>query len=355
MTEYKEKKIFVSNYMETNAKTAHANIRNMAELDAFYKAERHLYLHNEVLVSLSGGSDSDILLDFILRVLAARRHDYNCHLHFVYFDTGIEYEATKHHLTYLEQKYSICIERCRAFKPVPLGCREYGLPFLSKYASEMINRLQKHNFDFSNGGRDYKELIAEYPQNKAALRWWCNLNGCRSAYNISRFAGLREFMIINPPDFKISSNCCLGAKKDTAKTYEREHNIDLNILGLRKAEGGVRTVAINSCFSSGNGKRVDVYRPLWWFSNKDKLYYETTYKIKHSDCYAVYGLPRTGCAGCPFTSNFENELRVVKKYEPRLYQAVVAIFGKSYEYTRKYREFAARYKTVGLNQISLFD
>lgn len=335
----------------------HNEIKNLAELEAFFKCERHLYLHREVMVSISGGSDSDIILDLILRVIDAKYHDYKCKLHFVFFDTGIEYEATKRHLLYLEQKYNIKIKRRRAVMPVPNGYKKYGVPFLSKYASEMINRLQKHNFDFANDGtKEFDELLKKYPNCKGALRWWCNINGEKSAYSISRFFMLKEFMIENPPDFPISCECCNGAKKDNAKKYERENNIDLNVLGLRKAEGGVRTVAIGTCFTEGVGYRIDTYRPIWWFTDKDKAAYETTHNIIHSDCYTKYGLRRTGCAGCPFGSDFENELNIIQQYEPKLYKAVCAIFGKSYEYTRKYREFAKKHKTAAPdNQMNLFD
>ena len=63
------------------------------------------------------------------------------------------------------------------------------------------------------------------------------------------------------------------------------------------------------------------------------------FNIIHSKCYTEYGLTRTGCAGCPFGHNFEYELDVLQKYEPKLYKACNNIFGESYEYTRKYREF----------------
>lgn len=49
---------------------------------------------------------------------------------------------------------------------------------------------------------------------------------------------------------------------------------------------------------------------------------------------------RTGCAGCPYGKNFEEELEIIRKYEPRLYNAVNNIFGKSYRYTRNYRIYA---------------
>ena len=63
-------------------------------------------------------------------------------------------------------------------------------------------------------------------------------------------------------------------------------------------------------------------------------------KIVFCTGYEEYALRRTGCAGCPFGRNFEYELEVIGKYEPKLLKAVNNIFGDSYEYTRRYKEFA---------------
>ena len=41
-------------------------------------------------------------------------------------------------------------------------------------------------------------------------------------------------------------------------------------------------------------------------------------------------------------ANIEKELELMQEYEPKLYKACVNIFGASYEYTRKYREFQKR-------------
>ena len=84
---------------------------------------------------------------------------------------------------------------------------------------------------------------------------------------------------------------------------------------------------------------MDVYRPLFWYTNAEKEQYEEVFRIQHSVCYTEYGLTRTGCAGCPYGKNFEQELAVLEKYEPRLYAAATSIFKDSYEYTRKYRAF----------------
>ena len=70
--------------------------------------------------------------------------------------------------------------------------------------------------------------------------------------------------------------------------------------------------------------------------------------IKHSDAYAIYGLKRTGCAGCPFGQNFEQELDVIKNFEPKLDKGINNIFGRVYEWTRLYNEFKKNYKAISL-------
>lgn len=297
-------------------------------------------VYDAIAVSVSGGSDSDVLIDFVERIRRTRQEDIN--VSYVFFDTGMEFQATKEQLAFLEEKYGVTIYRQRAVVPVPLGVREYGQPFLAKRVSDYIGRLQRHGFKWED--RPFNELIEEYPRCTAALRWWCNEWGENSKMNISRWAFLKEFMVKNPPEFKISANCCDGAKKKTAKQFQKENNADLNIQGVRKAEGGVRSTGIQSCFSEGSPGEIDVYRPIFWFKKADKDAYCKTYGVTHSRCYTQYGLLRTGCACCPFGSNFENELSAAKQYEPKLYKAACKVFGDSYEYTRKYLQFREEMK-----------
>ena len=317
---------------------------NLTIFDAFAKMEQVLSNYHNILVSISGGADSDIMIDMFSQINNTNN------VRFVFFDTGIEYQATKEHLSYLENRYNVKIERVKAAAPVPLGCRKYGLPFLSKAVSENIERLQKHNFDFKNDGdKRFEELFKKYPRCKAALKWWCDEKGNKSAFNISRNKLLKEFMIANPPTFQISQKCCKGAKKDTSKEYVKENKIDLICTGMRQAEGGVRSTTYSSCFTKKT-KGVDQYRPIWWFTDEDKAEYENLFDIKHSACYTEYGLKRTGCAGCPFGSRFEEELAIIDAYEPRLSKAINNIFQESYEYTKSYRNFK-----ILNGQPSLFD
>ncbi|MBS7297459.1 MAG: phosphoadenosine phosphosulfate reductase family protein [Eubacteriales bacterium] len=286
-------------------------------------------LYNKIICSVSGGSDSDVMLDIVWHCDKDNKVDY------VWFDTGLEYQATKDHLKYLEEKYGIEIKPYKAIKPIPATCKQYGQPFLSKHVSEMIKRLQSKGFQFED--KSFEKLQKEYPGCKSALEWWCNKKPS-PAHNISRNKWLKEFLVENPPQFKISNRCCDYAKKDVSHKLLSENNYDLNVVGIRKAEGGVRANAYETCFDN-NGDGYDNYRPLFWYKNADKERYDEHYNILHSKCYTEYGLKRTGCAGCPYGRDFEQELEIIEKYEPKLFKAVMNIFGDSYKYTREYRDF----------------
>lgn len=312
---------------------------NSAVFDSFVKANSVLnkldengdYFYKNVLVSVSGGSDSDIVLDL---VLSLRRKG----ISFLFFNTGMEYRATFEHLKYLEHKYNITIERQRAYVPVPLGVHKFGQPLLSKYVSEMIERLQKHGFDFAvDGDKSYEELRQKYQNCKSALRWWCNCEKQGSRFNIDYYRGLKEYMVENPPDFAVSAGCCKGAKKDTVHKYIKSHDFDLSINGVRKYEGGIRNVAYKACMDT-NGNPT-TYRPIFWYRDEDKLYYEKVFAVSHSNCYSLYNLKRTGCACCTFGRDRDEELSVCQKYEPNLYKAAVNIFGKGHDYVKGYYEF----------------
>lgn len=57
--------------------------------NTFIKADKLLSFYKNPVVSISGGSDSDIMLDLVEKIRGNRPVSY------VFFDTGIEYSATK--------------------------------------------------------------------------------------------------------------------------------------------------------------------------------------------------------------------------------------------------------------------
>ena len=285
--------------------------------------------YKKALCSVSGGSDSDTVLDAIYKC------DTNNIVDYVYFDTGLEYQATKDHIKYLEEKYDITIETIKPKIPIPLSCKRYGQPFLSKRVSEMISRLQAHNFKWEDD--TLNNLIIKYPNCLSALKWWTNDYGEKSPLSISYNKRLKEFLISNPPKFTISNKCCKYAKKDLAHNKLKE-GYDLNITGIRKSEGGVRLVVYKSCFDN-TGKGYDNYRPIFWFKDKDKEEYNNIFNIENSKCYTEYGLKRTGCVGCPYSRDCQGELQIVKDNEPKLAKAIENVFKDAYKYTKTYNEF----------------
>ena len=287
-----------------------------------------------ILVSISGGADSDIVMDLVERFKG------DADIKYVWFDTGLEYEATKRHLPYLEERYGVEIEQMKAVVPIPKACKEHGAPFLSKEDSQCIAQLQRHGFNWAED--TYDELLIRFPGAASGLKWWCGIKG----KSILRHAYLKEFMIENPPKFLISGYCCEGAKKLPAVHAIKKYSAVLDITGVRQCENGQRATANKSCFSPASNDHISRYRPIFFFTDDDKRDYGTEHGIIHSDRYAKYGMKRTGCAGCPFGSDFEITLKTIQQYEPQLYKAANAIFGASYDYTRKYREYKARRKAL---------
>ena len=303
---------------------------NLEILNSWLVTDNKLKRCRKAMCAISGGSDSDILLHLCATL------DTKGKVTYVFFDTGLEFQATKQHIKDLEDKYNIKIVVQKAVKPIPTCCRQYGVPFLSKYVSDMISRLQRHNFKWED--KPFDELYAEYPKCKTALLWWCNA-AISNRFHISRNKYLKEFLIANPPTFKISGKCCHYAKKLPSERFKNENQFDLRMIGVRKSEGGIRDNAYKNCFTPATENSIDEYRPVFWYTSDTKSAFNATYGITNSDCYEVWGLKRTGCSGCPFGRNLEAELAACEKYEPKMYKALNNVFGASYEYTRQYREY----------------
>lgn len=313
--------------------------------DGLVKAKSVLTNNLTILVSVSGGADSDCMIDIVEHIIP---RDGKHKAIYVWFDTGVEMDATKRHLAFLEDKYNIKIYRERGKMQVAGAVLNVGYPFYSKIFSEYIGRLQKHNFQWED--EPFDVLYAKYPNCKAALRWWCNAwidephKPLQSEIASARF--MKEFIMKNPPTFNISSRCCNESKKKVGALVRAKYTADIQLVGIRKAEGGARSTGVKSCMADGDhGKQ---YYPLFWWKSEDKLMFEEKYGIIHSDAYRVYGCKRTGCAGCPFAGNFEDELTMLRQYEPKLANAVEHIFSPSYEYIRAYRKYRDSTKFINV-------
>lgn len=128
-------------------------------------------------------------------------------------------------------------------------------------------------------------------------------------------------------------------KKDVALQAAREYDAQLEIIGVRRAEGGARSSAYKNCFSYETRHGTDQYRPLFWFTDADKRWYESYFNVVHSRCYTQYGLLRTGCTGCPFARDINKELDAVGTEERGVVQAARSIFKNAYAWTNGYKQY----------------
>ena len=307
--------------------------KNATIFDAFETAQHMIETHNKPAVSISGGSDSDIILDIIYRVDDQKKCRY------IWFDTGLEYEATKDHIKFLEKKYGIHIDRIRPKMTVPASVRKYGQPFISKYVSAQIEKLQKAGFNWED--EPYSVLAKRYPDGGSAIKWWCNQfkkkTVCgRSFFDIDHNGKLKEFLMGQPPTFKVSAKCCTYAKKNPSHQLMRD-GYDLSVTGVRKCEGGIRSRVYDQCFSKVDG--FNLYMPIFFFTDEDKEEYCKIFNVTHSECYTKWGFKRTGCSCCPFSRDLSKELDTLDIYEPRLGFAARNVFKESYEYTNAWLAF----------------
>lgn len=267
------------------------------------KIEEHFETHNNILVSVSGGSDSDCIVHLICTYFP----EYVEKCRFVFVNTGLEYAATKRHLCDLEKRYGITIDRIRG-ESVVTAVKKYGIPILNKAKSKSLSMYIRDTpkgyfLVFEANGSYY-----HFTENERRLARYLKAN-----------------------NIMVSNKCCDVSKKKPIHKFCKENAIDLNVTGERRAEGGQRATAHKSCFhETHEGAK---FMPLFWWSDMVKAVFKKAEKIRYSDCYEVYGMKRTGCCGCPYGKNTGEELRIMQKYEPNLYNACMRVFGKAYELT----------------------
>ncbi|GMU16106.1 hypothetical protein WAL18_10590 [Waltera acetigignens] len=319
---------------------------------------KRLREHPNAICSYSGGSDSDIMIDVIERT---RKIFELPPVKYVFFNTGLEMKATKDHVQFTAGKYGVEIEECRPKVGIVQAVRTYGVPFVSKIMSSGLSEWQKKGIPLSIADEyeqaedksvKRKELKERYPNCESVINFLCCCNSegeprpnIQLVINSSKY--MKDFITEYPPDFSISADCCVYCKKNVAHNVQKDY--EMIITGERRDEGGMRSVPRKDntalCFTEMSSGQYRL-RPLYYVSDRDKAWYKDYYGIRYSDAYEVYGLTRTGCCGCPISYKAIDDLELIRPYEPNVVKAAWNIFGKSYEYRKKYNE----YKRMRMNQ-----
>lgn len=309
--------------------------------------------HPNAICSYSGGSDSDILIDIIEM---ARKLFGLPEVKYCFFNTGLEMKATKDHVKEVSEKYGVEIKEYRPKKNIVMATREYGQPFVSKIMSSALETIQKKGLPFSikeeydnaeDKAAKRQELRERYPNCEQGINFLCCCNSkgeprpdIQLVINSSPY--MYDFMVENPPTFKISAKCCDVCKKAVA--HEVQKNFDMIITGERRDEGGMRSVPRHEdangtmCFYEQSNGQFRL-KPLYYVSDEDKAWYKERFNIRYSDAYERYGLKRTGCCGCAISSRAIEDLEKIRPFEPNVVKAAWNIFGDSYRYRQEYNKF----------------
>jgi 3'-phosphoadenosine 5'-phosphosulfate sulfotransferase (PAPS reductase)/FAD synthetase len=333
---------------------AYADFEAPAKFEAIKSIiAKRLKEHPNATCSYSGGSDSDILLHMVEQV--RKTFDFPP-VHYAFFNTGLEMEAIKRHVSEVESLYGVTIAKHRPKKNIVQATREYGQPFVSKIMSAGLEGIQRKNIplsihkeytDAEDKAAKRAELKKRYPGCEATINFLCCCNSkgeprpdIQLVINSSKY--MLDFIADNPIPFNVSNKCCSYCKKQLAHSVQQ--SFDMVITGERRDEGGMRSVPrkdnTSMCFSeTADGKYR--LRPLFYVSDADKQWYKDYYKIRYSDAYEVYGLTRTGCCGCSISAKATEDLEKIRPYEPNLVKAAWNVFGDSYRYRQQYNSYKA--------------
>lgn len=175
--------------------------------------------HPNAICSYSGGADSDILIDVIERT----RTTFDLPpVKYVFFNTGLEMEATKRHVKETGKKYGIEIEEVRPKINIVKATREHGVPFVSKIMSAGLEGWQKKGIPLSiadeyaqaeDKAAKRQELKERYPKCETTINFICCCNSkgeprpnIQLVINANKY--MLDFIKECPPDFPISAKCC---------------------------------------------------------------------------------------------------------------------------------------------------
>lgn len=262
-------------------------------------------LEDNAYLSFSGGKDSTILhrlLDMALPNNSIPR---------VYVDTGIEYKAIREFVFDLASKDPRFVI-IKPTKPIKKVLETYGYPFKSKEHSHLVAVYQHSGMGKSVNyylGKEGHKMIVCPP----ALRYQFTDN-----FNL-----------------KVSDQCCLRLKKEPFKRYQKESGKTITITGMRKAEGGQRK-SMKGCILTDDKGNLKKFHPLavvddeWenWFVKENEIELCELY-------YPPFNFKRTGCKGCPFSLDLQEQLAIMELYLPAERKQCEIIWEKVYAEYRK--------------------
>lgn len=251
------------------------------------------YGEENFYVSFSGGKDSTVMHHLIDMARPGNE------IPRVYADTGIEYNAVREFVQSLAEKDNRFVI-IKPSVPIKQMLESEGYPFKSKWHSRIVERFQQVGFD--------SPMVRIYLGMEGAASG-AMIPGDHSCPKILRY----QFEGDGLP-FKVSQNCCSRMKKEPMKKWQKEHGNRVPIIGLMRSEGGQRDKA--QCLAFRDNK-LTAFQPLAPLTKEWEDWFIEEYDIELCKLYyPPYNFNRTGCKGCPFALEIQEELDTLDKYFP---------------------------------------
>lgn len=275
-------------------------------LDVIRKVNDKYDLETNAYISFSGGKDSTILHYLIDMALP------NNHIPRVFINTGIEYDLIKEFVQELAKNDNRIIILNSGVN-IKQMLEKVGYPFKSKEHSMVV--------DYFNKG--YNSLfIQKY------LR--------KTDYN-GTFVCPKKllYQFEERGKYHYSNLCCYELKKKPILKWQKDNNKTITLTGMRKEEGGNRS-NIKGCILTNKNGNIVKFHPLLVVNEDFENWFISKFNIKLCRLYyEPFNFNRTGCKGCPFALDLQDELTIMELYLPNEKKQCEIIWGKVYEEYRR--------------------
>ena len=172
---------------------------------------------------------------------------------------------------------------------------QYGYPFKSKEHS-----MRVYQFNTNHNGNYIKKYISGY-----------DVKGKKSSFVCPQRL-LYQFE--EKGKYNYSDKCCYNLKKQPAKKWAKENSKTIVLTGMRADEGGNRKRLGCTIFKSG---KLQKFHPLIVISEEWENEFITKNNIQLCKLYyEPYNFNRTGCKGCPFSLDLQEQLDIMDRYLP---------------------------------------
>lgn len=281
-------------------------------------------LEHNAYISFSGGKDSVVLSHLIDLALP------NNNIPRFYANTGIEYKLVVDFVKKESEKDSriTILYQTRNIKQT---LEKYGYPFKSKEHS-----LRVEQFNHNSNANYIKKYITGYDfKNDKKSKFVCP--------NILKY----QFEVRGK--YNYSNLCCYKLKKELLHKAQICAKRNIIITGMRREEGGNR--ARLGCTIFDKGKLLK-FHPLIVVSDKWEDEFIEHNNIRLCDLYySPYNFKRTGCKGCPFALDLQEQLEIMRELLPNEYRQCNIIWKPVYD---EYKRIGYRLSNK-LEQLSIFD